>query len=75
MANLPGNLSYFWSLATLGGVYVIFTLLRFGAREKNLPPGPPTLPIIGNLHVVVDKQLYRRLVQSYTLLVYMTNQG
>lgn len=34
-------------LAIVGGKY----LLGFGQREALLPPGPPTLPIIGNANI------------------------
>jgi hypothetical protein len=62
MAILPENISYFWTLSVLGGIYVIFKLARFGSREKHLPPGPPTYPIVGNAHLAVDKDLYKRSV-------------
>jgi cytochrome P450 len=60
MAVSQTILSYFWALSTLGGLYIIFKLARFGSREKHLPPGPPTYPIVGNAHLVVDKDLYKR---------------
>ncbi|KAH3913791.1 hypothetical protein HBH56_094320 [Parastagonospora nodorum] len=32
--------------------YSLFRLVRVGHRPKNLPPGPPTLPIFGNIHLM-----------------------
>lgn len=55
-----------WIFPVLGAIYVIFKLLRFGSREKNLPPGPPTYPILGNAHLLMDLNLYRKSVQVLT---------
>ncbi|KAJ7589603.1 cytochrome P450 [Mycena floridula] len=32
-------------------VWLSKKLLNIGKREKGLPPGPPTVPILGNLHI------------------------
>jgi hypothetical protein len=30
----------------------IYKVLKIGSRDKRLPPGPPTVPILGNLHLI-----------------------
>ena len=74
MAMLPENFSYFWALSTLGGIYIIVKLARFGSREKHLPPGPPTYPIVGNAHLAVDKDLYKRSVCPVAVPQHITNK-
>ncbi|KIX97095.1 uncharacterized protein Z520_07209 [Fonsecaea multimorphosa CBS 102226] len=39
----------------------LYFLLRIGSRDKGLPPGPPTLPILGNLHLVPKTSLALKL--------------
>ncbi|KAJ7444604.1 cytochrome P450, partial [Mycena galericulata] len=38
-------------------------LRSVGAREKGLPPGPPTLPILGNLHIFPKEFIYYKFTE------------
>lgn len=37
--------------AVLAVGYAIYRLSQIGKREGFLPPGPPTMPLLGNIHV------------------------
>ncbi|USP82218.1 hypothetical protein yc1106_09492 [Curvularia clavata] len=63
---------YFWVFSVLGLLYGLVKLLRFGHREKHLPPGPPTLPILGNAHLTVDPKLFKKQVTFHSVFRFST---
>ncbi|KAF6790296.1 cytochrome P450 2D18 [Colletotrichum sojae] len=44
-------------LWVLLAVVLLHQVLTFGRREKGLPPGPPTIPVLGNAHLIPARGL------------------
>jgi hypothetical protein len=38
-------------LVVAASTYGAYTLLNMGSRTKDMPPGPPTVPILGNANI------------------------
>ncbi|KAG9042589.1 hypothetical protein FS837_010669 [Tulasnella sp. UAMH 9824] len=43
--------------------YLAFLALRVGRREPDIPPGPPTLPVLGNLHVFPTVRMHIKFTE------------
>lgn len=61
-----------WIVPVLTVLFVgLYRLLKVGSRPSNYPPGPPTLPIIGNLHQIPFTKRHLRFqkwAQEYGLV-------
>jgi len=55
-------MAYFLPLLGLFVVYGIYRLLQIGKRDPRLPPGPPTVPILGNAHMIPTTGLGKKYV-------------
>ncbi|KAK7692833.1 hypothetical protein QCA50_004468 [Cerrena zonata] len=47
-SNVLSLLTY--TCLALGGMFILNKLRKIGSRGSGLPPGPPTLPLMGNIH-------------------------
>ncbi|GJC77449.1 cytochrome P450 monooxygenase yanC [Colletotrichum liriopes] len=59
--DLPFGYSYSSIIWIVPAIILIYKILTFGSRERHLPPGPPTVPIIGNAHLIPSKGFYSKL--------------
>ncbi|OCL10731.1 cytochrome P450 [Glonium stellatum] len=56
------GLALSFGVATAGALlYALIKLLQIGRRPAGYPPGPPTVPILGNLHLMPAKYGHRQL--------------
>jgi hypothetical protein len=49
-------------VAAIGAVFIlgVYRLLQIGKRDPRMPPGPPTVPILGNFHQIPSSGLYAK---------------
>ncbi|KAL2005346.1 hypothetical protein VTN00DRAFT_2557 [Thermoascus crustaceus] len=47
-------------LAAIGLALLFIRLLRTGRRPKDYPPGPPTIPILGNIHRMPKRDAHKQ---------------
>ncbi|KAK1977502.1 cytochrome P450 2D18 [Colletotrichum cereale] len=50
--------SLFWAIPA---ALLLYKVLTFGSREKHLPPGPPTIPVLGNAHLIPAENFHSKL--------------
>jgi hypothetical protein len=54
---------FVWAFVVLIAL-TLLRLLQVGKRDLRLPPGPPTIPILGNAHQIPRTGLYKQYVIS-----------
>lgn len=52
------------SIFLMAAVPIVSWLLQCNQRPKTFPPGPPTIPILGNLHQMPTKNIYVKFAVS-----------
>lgn len=49
-----------FSLGLVVLLFAVYYVLRIGSRPRGLPPGPNTLPVLGNAHLLPRRYVYRQ---------------
>ncbi|KAK1993435.1 cytochrome P450 [Colletotrichum falcatum] len=59
--GLPFEVDYSSIIWIIPAIILVYKVLTFGSREKHLPPGPPTVPILGNAHLIPKSGFFSKL--------------
>ncbi|CAL1703430.1 unnamed protein product [Somion occarium] len=57
------TLSLYSSLALIFLAWVFNRLRKLGSRGRGLPPGPPTIPLLGNLHIFPKTRAHEKFTE------------
>lgn len=47
--------------ALTSSIWLVYKIGQNGRRDKSLPPGPPTIPVLGNLNIFPTKNAHFQL--------------
>jgi hypothetical protein len=53
---------YTYAFAGAAALYGLYRLLQVGKRDPRMPPGPPTVPVLGNMHMIPTTGLGKKQV-------------
>ncbi|KAF5358757.1 hypothetical protein D9758_008555 [Tetrapyrgos nigripes] len=59
MLTFSASVAFFAVLLT----WIIWKLARIGQRESTLPPGPPTVALLGNVHLLPTQSIWMKLTE------------
>lgn len=62
LAAVLGSMSVTTWPAVVLLLIAMYRILSIGHRDKRLPPGPPTVPILGNIHQIPITGMYKKYV-------------
>ena len=48
------------AVVVVGGIWCVYKVTQLGKRRKGLPPGPPTIPVLGNVLQYPTKDAYHQ---------------
>lgn len=75
VANVDMSYTLFPTLVAVLAAWLVLRLRKVGSRERGLPPGPPTRPLLGNLLEFPTSKIYIQCVRLIRVCRNITENG